>query len=350
MNPSEELKVLHLIHWNRSGITTLVRSICEKKGHSLILLENDNDFDSYYSCVPEKFCARGNILNLVMMINRIKPDVIQAHSFTPLLVSMLFFKRSKVIFHVHNEYPYFYNKDLKSILKRNILKIAHKTSRFRVVCVSQESGRAVKRITGSDFRIVVNGLPDQGKVRENFVNEKDRHRFYSVCRLNEQKNLVYAIRIIERLKNAGFSDVSYDIYGDGDMRDFLLSEIGSRGLDSNVRLKGYVDSPEELANNYDYYLSTSLYEGFGLSIADALRGNNIAIISKVGDLVRYLQNEKDAFFLTLNEDEDFAVLKNLFHLDDVEKSRVQLRAREKYLEFFTQEKMFSELESVYSSL
>ncbi|MCL7945692.1 glycosyltransferase family 4 protein [Marinobacter sp. ATCH36] len=341
-------RVVHLVHWTKSGITTLVRDICKLKGHSFILFEKDSDFDKYYSDIVDKYCAKESVINFVKMVRNISPEIIHAHSFMPLLVALLFFRKSKIIFHVHNEYPYFYDNRIKSKIKRFILRVSKSVVSYKIICVSKESGESIKRITGSDYEIVVNGLPDEGSVRSLFDEKPDQYRFYSVCRLDDQKNLDYAISLIKDL-SAKFNGVAptYDIYGKGALYDSLSEKIEQSSAGSLVKLKGFVHEPQYLSEHYDYYISTSIYEGFGLSIVSAMRGRNIVFMTPVGDLPRYLSDGIEVIFLSLERTRDIEIISNFLSQNESRKVAVQRRARLKFISCFTQDKMLNDLDKYY---
>ena len=61
-----------------------------------------------------------------------------------------------------------------------------------------------------------------------------------------------------------------DIYGDGPERERLQRLIDELGLDAHVALRGLTDEPGPHVSEASVFLSTSAFEGQGLSIAEAL--------------------------------------------------------------------------------
>lgn len=65
-------------------------------------------------------------------------------------------------------------------------------------------------------------------------------------------------------------DLHWVIAGEGELRDFLGSEIASRGLDDRVHLVGQIADARALIADADVFVMSSKEEGLGTSILDAL--------------------------------------------------------------------------------
>jgi len=63
--------------------------------------------------------------------------------------------------------------------------------------------------------------------------------------------------------------VELDIWGEGPDRDALAEEISRKGLDK-VQLRGGSTNVAALLPQYDLFLSTSIYEGFGIAPLEAM--------------------------------------------------------------------------------
>ncbi len=69
---------------------------------------------------------------------------------------------------------------------------------------------------------------------------------------------------------AAVPDATLDIYGEGPERDRLQALIDELGLGAHVALRGHTDAAARVLREAMAYLSTSAYEGQGLSIVEAL--------------------------------------------------------------------------------
>ncbi len=103
-------------------------------------------------------------------------------------------------------------------------------------------------------------------------NEKsslNNNKFISCGRLVEQKGFEYLIEIM-KLFVMNNKEYILDIYGDGPLRDKLINKIKEYGLSNYVNIYPTNKNIEKLYPNYDLYLNTSIYEGFGLVTLEAL--------------------------------------------------------------------------------
>ena len=299
------LRVLHFVHWSRSGITSLVRYIAEfayNQHTFLMLLNGDKDFESYYSCVNEKVQleADKNIVGALLLAIRhykiFQPDIVHAHSITPLFIAVFLFLKSSIIFHVHSNYDYFSKTTWKSRLKRTALRTLLKIRKIKILAVSREIEHFLRINYQKNVTFIPNGVADVGAKRPLFSEKPVRSRFYNVSRLHAIKNLDYAILLVKSLKEKGYN-ATFDIYGDGDQKSHLQDLIDQHDLSENVHLKGFIADPEMISHRYDFYLSTALIEGIGLSMLNALRARTPVIMTPKGELSNVLVDKVSSIFI-----------------------------------------------------
>jgi len=99
----------------------------------------------------------------------------------------------------------------------------------------------------------------------------------SVCRLVEQKGLLYGLR--------GFAAVAgeipgahYVIAGDGPLRPALAAEARALGVSERVHFLGWRDDAHAVFAALDVFLAPSLWEGFGLVFLEAM-AHRLPVIS-----------------------------------------------------------------------
>lgn len=102
----------------------------------------------------------------------------------------------------------------------------------------------------------------------------------SVCRLVEQKGLLYGLRGFARAV-ARFPEAHYVIAGDGPLRAALEAEAARLGLAQNVHFLGWRDDARALMAGLDVLLAPSLWEGFGLAFLEAMALGVPVIASRV---------------------------------------------------------------------
>lgn len=105
----------------------------------------------------------------------------------------------------------------------------------------------------------------------------------TVARHDPRKKLDIAIRSVI-LAHEKIPELFLDLYGRGDEEytDYLKEIVAQNGADSYIHFKGYCDV-KEVYKNYEAYLSTSLWETFGLTLLEATASGN----AMIGFNVRY---------------------------------------------------------------
>jgi poly(glycerol-phosphate) alpha-glucosyltransferase len=154
-----------------------------------------------------------------------------------------------------------------------------------------------------------------------------------------------AIEVIEKISER--HDVIYHIYGDGPQRNNLIELVDTKKLNSVIVFKGFVDEPQELAKDYDFYLSSSKFEGFGLSIVDGLRGGNVVIMTPVGELRNYITDGVDGIFIGFDPKESTSTIENVFEMDNDKLNIIQKNGRDLYKKNFTETIFLNRIDRIY---
>lgn len=155
--------------------------------------------------------------------------------------------------------------------------------------VALDFSRYVSKIKSSS--VIYNGFNVQ-QIRSNaekltngvdeFMSLEGVRTIVTHCRLASQKNLTLLIACAEQLLKNDKS-LKLIIIGDGDLRRELIAKGKSFGLnvwtvwgkdgtvkDANVIFTGHLSNPFPFLKNASLYVMTSLWEGFPLSLGEAL--------------------------------------------------------------------------------
>lgn len=149
-----------------------------------------------------------------------------------------------------------------------------------IVCVSRGVADATSKYTGipiSKIRVIYNPIVEydfyekcKENIDEDFWNNPHGEKvIVSVGRLTEQKNfelLIEAFKLVVECNDK----IKLYILGEGEKRMQLEQKIQELNLSSYVVLPGYVTNPYKYISNADLFVSSSSWEGFGNSIAEAL--------------------------------------------------------------------------------
>lgn len=143
------------------------------------------------------------------------------------------------------------------------------------------------------------------KIEENKKNDDLLHLLF-VGGNFRRKGLVYAIQAINRLNRR---ELRFDIVGDINKEkkyaDYLMRMVEDKGLSDRVRLWGRVDEKtlDLLWGNADIFLFPTLFEGFGIALAEAM-SYQLPIISTNVSAIPELVQDGENGILVPPEDPD----------------------------------------------
>ena len=116
----------------------------------------------------------------------------------------------------------------------------------------------------------------EGAAKSEQYNGKSK-KIISVGRLSYQKNFDRLISIAARILPL-YPDWSWDIYGDGELKDSLQVLIDENKLSAQLTLKGQVSDLYNHYGDYAFMVMTSRYEGFPMSLIEGA-ANRLPLVS-----------------------------------------------------------------------
>jgi glycosyltransferase involved in cell wall biosynthesis len=114
----------------------------------------------------------------------------------------------------------------------------------------------------------------------------DTLRLLYVGRLaQDQKRILELPPLLEQLRAMGKA-FTMTVVGDGPARDSLAADLARRGLADRVRLTGYLPPPEvaDLYLDHDVLVNLSAFEGFSMSVLEALAAGCVPVCTDVASL------------------------------------------------------------------
>ncbi len=136
-------------------------------------------------------------------------------------------------------------------------------------------------------------------ILKNFTREhSSTFKLISVGSLGTQKNYLFLIDVFGLLKS---EDIELHIYGAGIQHTELQDKINKTG--AKVILKGQVNNLHEIIPMYDLFVMASLFEGFSLSVLEAMAMKMPLLLSDISSFKE--QCENSAVYFNLNNGKDF---------------------------------------------
>lgn len=274
------MKILHIdIAFVQGGIHNMLVEIMDAQknlGHqvSLIVLNDElnpivcnripKDITTVYIGRPTGSLNPWYMIKLIYYIRKISPDVIHCHNASLGKIIWLF--------------------GIPSVLTVHDIGMATSKCRYfnHVIAISQSVGQDIKhRIKAVDVEIVYNGVDFKSIRYKSHANENGCKRFVVVSRLvHKKKGFDLLLEALGNMYQKGIVDWTLDFIGDGASMRFLIDKTKEFGLEKNISFKGE-QSKEWINNNlctYDAFLMTSRYEGFGLTVIEAI-GAGLEVLS-----------------------------------------------------------------------
>ncbi len=165
--------------------------------------------------------------------------------------------------------------------------------------------------------------------------------FIFVGSLTSGKNPLYAVKLIEKLKQKNYN-VSLSIYGNGTEFEKLNEYIQKNQLDSFIKLMGNRNQDDiKLAyQNSHFVILPSKSEGWPKVIAEGMFWKCLPIATKVSCVPNMLDNGNRGILLTMNLDADCQIIETIILNENLYQEKIQkaLNWSRKYtLDYFEEE-------------
>lgn len=303
--------ILHFIfNLNRGGAETMLVQVLKELNeyHNIVVtLEDGNGFENELVCEKYICLNHGRLrsfpvaaLKLRKVIKKYKPDLVHSHlpvcNFvarlaTPSDIPLITTIHTSIASIVEYQKWYF----------RTIEKLTYHFKKSTLLFVSKGAMQ--------EYFSLLKLTPDPNYILYTFVDISVYHekpsfrsdgvfRVVSVGSLRSPKNYNFLLEAFRELKN---DNIELTIYGKGPLQEKLQASINA----SNVRiiLKGQVKNIHEVLHQYDLFVMASIYEGFSLSVLEAMAIQLPLLLSDIHSFRE--QCENCAIYFDINNCKDF---------------------------------------------
>ena len=305
-------KIIHFIfNLGRGGAETMmVRVIKElpEYEHVVVTLFPVNNFGSELQCdklicinVSSLFSLPFAVFKFRSIVKKEKPHLVHTHLFWPTVIARLSVSNKiPLITTIHAfikssvEYKKWYIRRLDKFtyrLRKNIIiAVAKGVMEEYFSLLKLKPYKAYILYTFVDVNRFNTAVAGHNQTSPVF-------RVISVGALRVQKNYLWLVSAFEKLKN---ENIELHIYGAGNMQEEIQKKINETG--AKVILKGEVKNIEAIITQYDLCLMASLYEGFSLSVLEAMAMNMPLLLSDIPSFRE--QCEDTALYFSLVDEND----------------------------------------------
>ena len=175
------------------------------------------------------------------------------------------------------------------------------------------------------------------------ANKKSTFKIITVGALREQKNHKYLLAAFNSLAGENFE---LDIYGSGPLLCEMQELIKQDNL--QVYLKGEIRNVPQIINQYDLFVMSSTFEGFSLSVLEAMAMNMPLLLSNISSFRE--QCADTAVYFDLQNTGDFLLKLRGMAADRNNLSKLAIAGKERAVNNFTLEQHMFGLRKIYSEL
>ncbi|MCC6885646.1 glycosyltransferase family 4 protein [Ignavibacteria bacterium CHB1] len=251
---------------------------------------------------------------LKKVLKELDPDIVHTHLLKADFYGRLAAKKNgakHIISTCHNDstiHKRSANPDRKNIFDRIDNFILDFTN-SNVICISQKVKNYLSwrksNLDMSRVDVIYNGIDisksrlkltksERLKSRQSLNLSENDFVVTIIGRLEEQKG---HLKFLENIKNFLIQNpnIKFLFIGDGSLRKEIESFTSIHSLDKQVTLLGYRNDVDELIEISDLIAVPSLWEGFGLVVAEGMIKQKPVIASRVGGIPEIIQHEHNGF-------------------------------------------------------
>ncbi len=351
--------ILHIIHdLGRGGAETMLVNVVKQLNdynNIIVTLLPQNHFKDELVC-DKYYCL--NIKSILFLpfaagklkkiIKENKVDIVHSHLFWPSILARIATPASiPLITTIHTsiatsiEYKSWYIKflDKKTYgFRKNIIVAVSETALYNYFnFLKLKSYKSYKLYTFVDINIFNSNNVSVKK------DNTDVFKLITVGALRQSKNYQFLIKAFKLLKNEKFQ---LDIYGEGPLFYELQKSINETGV--NIKLKGEIKNLQNIINQYDLYVMSSTYEGFSLSVLEAMAMKMPLLLSDIKSFREQCDNT--AIYFNLENANDFVEKLQALSADKNNLKDLGIAAHERAVTNFTLEQHMAGLRKIYEEV
>lgn len=298
-----------------------------------------------------------NVLKLARLLKKAKPDIVHTHGYFASVIGRIAAKIAGILIlinHVHSTYWEYRKRHI--LMERFLSLFTHK-----IICCSkavEDFVRGQERINPAKTVVIYNGVDE-----DRFTTYKNTSSIKAQLGIDSGESVVGTVSSLTPHKGHKYlfqaapmilgvcAHTKFLIVGDGILREKLEEQIKNLNLASAVIFTGTKKNIPEILSAMDIFVLPSCSrEGLGISIIEAMAVEKPVVASDIGGIPEVVKNGETGFLVPPRNPEALAqAIIDL--LQNPRKAKaLGKKGRTRFQEKFTNERMLSEVESLYEAL
>ena len=230
-----------------------------------------------------------------------------------------------------------FSKNIYDLLKKkiilNLIKFSYKKSNV-VVGISKKLSSDLSKFIGKKVKTIYNPASDRSiyfrTKRNNFpekFNKKKEKIILNVGFFEKQKDQITIIKAFSLVKQK-YKNVKLLLIGRGSLYKNLKDYVKENGLKKDVIFFSNINNPKEFYKKADLFILSSIYEGFGNVLVEALQYKCPVITSncKSGPM-EIIENGKYGYYFNVGDYHELSnkIIKFIKNPKDLTKKTIQFK-------------------------
>jgi glycosyltransferase involved in cell wall biosynthesis len=212
------------------------------------------------------------------------------------------------------------------------LKNSHEVSQRKVVTVVRYGFDQL------EFNVGINVGGDKKMETEIFL------KFGTLARLSAEKDLETMIRGFSEFSKGVSDEPKLEIYGEGSERSKLSRLINDLKLDQQVFLMGRTAQVAETLREFDCFILSSRFEGFGMVLLEAMAADLPIVCSRIPAALEVLGEDGAATYFDSGNPADLSLALNVIKTQNQQNRHTQQQLR---LQLFGAREMAESIMKIY---
>lgn len=313
-------------------------------------------------CLGKKIPIK-SFIQLYRIIKKENVDILQSHS-TKAYILLGIISIISGIVHIYNYHGIFikniyYNK-LEKFILYSLHIIIYLLFGCRIAIAPSKHSLQILLKESKYFRDKAYYFNSIVKKNENIIDPeilnqiKTLHSNYFligiISRVEIQKRIDLAIKVLKFLLQKGLNDIYFVVVGDGILLDSMKELANNLKVNHRIKFLGYVNRVDKLLEYFDLILFTSEWEGFPLTIWEAMSEGVPIVSSDVGGIKEIVEKVNCGYVYPFGDLETCASLIIKLKNNPELRMKLGLNGKKAMETTFTKEKFINFFNDLYNSL